>query len=306
MASQQRCDRFSWAVKGLSHTYTCIHTHPQTPLPPRLPHDIEQSSLCCPAGPCWFSISNTAVCPCPSQTPWLSLPPIFPLGTIRLLESIEQSSLCCPAGACCFSMLTIALGTGPDTRLWTDVCPSFRTILTIKQKTLQERNECHPIFQTTSPSEVTICTTRFKVRFPTMVGSFLPEKESCQVCFPAVCVACSLPWSRGQGSHREVRRKAVRFSLDLGLCGYRYSALSSILLCLGAISSLDLCFKWQERFSFWSWACDVSMQEHVSALWIGWPLRSRLVLCRDSYSENVSSFILARTISPELSVIALW
>ena len=259
MASQQWCDSFSWTVKGLSHTYTCIHTHPQTPLPSRLPHDTEQSSLCCPAGPC------------------------------------------------CFSMLTIALGTCPDIRLWTDVCPSFRTILTIKQKTLWERSECHPIFQTTSPSEVTICTTRFKVGFPTMVGSFLIEKESCQVCFPAVCVACSLPWSRGQGSHREGRRKAVRFSLDLeGLCGYRYSALSSIPLCLGAISSLDLCFKWQERFSFWSWACEVSMQEHVSALWIGRPLRSRLVLCRDSYSESVSSFILPRTISPELSVIALW
>ena len=37
---------------------------------------------------------NTAVCPCPSQTPWLSLPPSLPLGTIRLLQGIEQSSLC--------------------------------------------------------------------------------------------------------------------------------------------------------------------------------------------------------------------
>ena len=37
-----------------------IHSHvsllSQTPLPSRLPHDMEQSSLCCPAGPCWFSM----------------------------------------------------------------------------------------------------------------------------------------------------------------------------------------------------------------------------------------------------------
>ena len=37
---------------------SAIHTHvsifPQTPLPSRLPHDIEQSSLCCTVGPCWL------------------------------------------------------------------------------------------------------------------------------------------------------------------------------------------------------------------------------------------------------------
>ena len=110
--------------------------------------------------------------------------------------------------------------------------------------------------------------TRFKVGFPTMIGSFLTEKESCQISFPAVCLACSSPQPHGPGLHREGCRKAVRFSLDLeGLCGYRFPALSSILLCLGATSSLDLRFKWQERFSFWSWACEVSMQELVSALW---------------------------------------
>ena len=48
---------------------------PQTPLPSRLPHDIEQSSLWWTAGPCGFSMLNTTVCP--SQTPWLSLPPSF-------------------------------------------------------------------------------------------------------------------------------------------------------------------------------------------------------------------------------------
>ena len=41
----------------------------QTPFSSRLPHDTEQSSLCCPAGPCWFCMLNIAVCPCPSQTP---------------------------------------------------------------------------------------------------------------------------------------------------------------------------------------------------------------------------------------------
>ena len=84
----------------VSATHAHVSILPQSPLPSNLPHDMEQSSLCCPAGPCWFSMLNTAVCPCPSQTPWLSLPHPSPLGTIRLLQRIEQSSLCCPAGPC--------------------------------------------------------------------------------------------------------------------------------------------------------------------------------------------------------------
>ena len=44
------------------------HTHatilPQTPLLPRLPHNIEQSPLCYTVGPCWLSILNTVVCAC--------------------------------------------------------------------------------------------------------------------------------------------------------------------------------------------------------------------------------------------------
>ena len=88
-----------------SAVHICIHVLPQTPLPSRLPRDTEQSALCCPAGPRWFSMWNTAVCPCPSHTPWLSLPPSFPLVTIRLLQRIEQSSLCCPAGPCWLSIL---------------------------------------------------------------------------------------------------------------------------------------------------------------------------------------------------------
>ena len=33
---------------------------PQTPLPSRMPHNIEQSSLCYIIGPCWLSILNIA------------------------------------------------------------------------------------------------------------------------------------------------------------------------------------------------------------------------------------------------------
>ena len=35
---------FRCTAKGLSHPYTCVHISPQTPLPSRLPHNIEQSS----------------------------------------------------------------------------------------------------------------------------------------------------------------------------------------------------------------------------------------------------------------------
>ena len=31
---------------------------PSTPLPCRLPHDTEQSSLCSTVGPCWLSVVN--------------------------------------------------------------------------------------------------------------------------------------------------------------------------------------------------------------------------------------------------------
>ena len=51
----------------LRHTYTCILS-PPNPLPSRLPHNVEQSSLGCTLSSCWLSILNTAVCTCPSQT----------------------------------------------------------------------------------------------------------------------------------------------------------------------------------------------------------------------------------------------
>ena len=41
-----------------------VSIFPQTLLPSRLPHNIEQSSMCCIVGPCWLSVLNIAVTPC--------------------------------------------------------------------------------------------------------------------------------------------------------------------------------------------------------------------------------------------------
>ena len=68
IGDQQCCDSFRGTAKGLSHIYTRIHS-PQTPLPSKLPHSIEESSMCYAVGPYWLSILNIAVCICPSQTP---------------------------------------------------------------------------------------------------------------------------------------------------------------------------------------------------------------------------------------------
>ena len=60
-------------VSGAQQSDSAIRIHvsilPQTPLPSRLPHNIEKSSLCYAVGPCWLSILNIAVCTCQSQTP---------------------------------------------------------------------------------------------------------------------------------------------------------------------------------------------------------------------------------------------
>ena len=57
---------------GAQQSYSAVHIHvsilPQSPLPPRPPHDIDHSSLCYTVGPGWLSILNTGVCTCPSQT----------------------------------------------------------------------------------------------------------------------------------------------------------------------------------------------------------------------------------------------
>ena len=45
-------------VSGGQQRGSATHTHepilPQTPLPSRPPHHIEQSSLCCTVGPCYY------------------------------------------------------------------------------------------------------------------------------------------------------------------------------------------------------------------------------------------------------------
>ena len=46
-------------MKGLSHTYTCIHSPPNTPLIQAAPHNTEQSSMCYRVDPFWlFKMDN--------------------------------------------------------------------------------------------------------------------------------------------------------------------------------------------------------------------------------------------------------
>ena len=77
-------------VSGGQQRNSAMHEHVsillQTPLPSRLPCNIEQSSLCYTVGLYWLSILNIAQCTCPSQTPYL-----FPL--IMLYFYIWQTKL---------------------------------------------------------------------------------------------------------------------------------------------------------------------------------------------------------------------
>ena len=50
--NKQYFDSSGYTAKGSSHTYICIHYPPNSPLPSRLPLDIEQSSVCYTVGPC--------------------------------------------------------------------------------------------------------------------------------------------------------------------------------------------------------------------------------------------------------------
>ena len=55
-------------ISGEQQRDSAIHIHasilPQTPLPPRLPHNIEQSSICYNAGPCWLAILSVFIYKC--------------------------------------------------------------------------------------------------------------------------------------------------------------------------------------------------------------------------------------------------
>ena len=68
-------------VSGGQQSESVIHIHgstlPQTSLPSRLLHNVDQSSMCDTVSPCWLSILNIGVCTCWSQSPQLSLPFIF-------------------------------------------------------------------------------------------------------------------------------------------------------------------------------------------------------------------------------------
>lgn len=69
-------------------THTCVSVLFQILFPFRSSQNIEPRSLRCTAGPCWLSVSNTAVCVCPSQIPvYLCLIP-------SLFSTSESASLC--------------------------------------------------------------------------------------------------------------------------------------------------------------------------------------------------------------------
>ena len=59
-----------WGAIAFSDTH--VSTPFQILLVFRLPHNIEQSSLCYTVGPCQSSTLNIAVCTCQSQAPYLS------------------------------------------------------------------------------------------------------------------------------------------------------------------------------------------------------------------------------------------
>ena len=65
---------------------------PQTPLPSRLPHNIEQSSLCCAIVPCWLSILNKQCGPVHSKLPNYHLPyPPYPSPPRQPVSSFSKS-----------------------------------------------------------------------------------------------------------------------------------------------------------------------------------------------------------------------
>ena len=68
--------------------YMDVSILPQTPLPSRLPHNTEQSSLC------WLYILNIAVCACPSQTPELFLPPHSSPSSPTTISSFSKFDYC--------------------------------------------------------------------------------------------------------------------------------------------------------------------------------------------------------------------
>ena len=62
------------------HIHVCIF--PQVPLPSRLSHNIEQSSLCYAVGLRWLSVSDAAVCCCCRLVAKSCLTLFLPHGTV--------------------------------------------------------------------------------------------------------------------------------------------------------------------------------------------------------------------------------
>ena len=82
-----------WTEKGFSHAYTCNH-YPQTPVPARLPYNIEQSSLCSrPFLVICFKYSNIVHVhrKCPNYT----FPQSFPPATISSFSKSVIAFLLC-------------------------------------------------------------------------------------------------------------------------------------------------------------------------------------------------------------------
>ena len=98
-------------VSGEQQRDSAIHIHvpilPQTPLPSRLPHNIEQSSLCCTVGPCWLPTYIQQCAPVHPKLPNYPFPhpPRPHLATIKfvlwLLSLFKSRTVCLssfPAG----------------------------------------------------------------------------------------------------------------------------------------------------------------------------------------------------------------
>ena len=117
-------------ISGERQRNSAIHTHvsifPQTPLPSRLPHNIEPSSLCYVVGLCWLSILNIAVCTCPSQTFNCPFPPSFPhLATISSSsKSVNLFLFCKQVHLCHFFLDSLYKGCY---RIFLILCPTYFT-----------------------------------------------------------------------------------------------------------------------------------------------------------------------------------
>ena len=79
-----------WAARK---AHLCIHVFilPKTPLLSRLPHNIEQSSICYTIGPCWLSILNTAMYCTSIVHSKLPNYPILPSSPLATMSSLSKS-----------------------------------------------------------------------------------------------------------------------------------------------------------------------------------------------------------------------